>query len=73
MNGKNGRCLKCEKKDEELFPYYILPQLWYHGAGEIVWLCRDCITLLNKQFPLETVLSTKECVERVNTFLCYIN
>ncbi|HCR36352.1 MAG: hypothetical protein UR70_C0007G0016 [Candidatus Nomurabacteria bacterium GW2011_GWB1_35_20] len=67
----NNKCPKCKEKDKELFPCPVLPKQWYHGAGEVVWLCRDCIVLLEKQFPLETVLSVIGCTERFQKFLTY--
>ena len=66
-------CPKCFLVDKELFSYHVLPPQWYHGRGQIIYLCHDCIFLLNKQFPLEVVLSERDCIGRMQKFLTYQN
>ncbi|PIP69095.1 hypothetical protein CO033_00455 [Candidatus Nomurabacteria bacterium CG_4_9_14_0_2_um_filter_32_10] len=61
-------CPKCKKR-EELFPYHVLPQQWYHGAGKIIFLCNFCSNKLDKDYSLQEVLCTSKCENRVNIFL----
>jgi hypothetical protein len=65
-------CLNCEweiKKDNFFREFNVWPQQWYHGAGPKINLCKYCQKTLEKNYPLQYVLYTNECKDRIVSFL----